>query len=102
MKVTTWNNGSFNKSGAGYGVRISNADRDIYFKKSWKSVIVHIEDFSVEIKLRDTFWTTCSELRSKKIGEYLIKHGYAEWSKGKPFNLEMEVLSEAHLRLNTY
>jgi len=67
MIVTTWNNGAFNKSGAGYGVRILKEDRDKYFDKSWGSVFVQFEDYSIEIKLRDTFWSTCSELRSKKM-----------------------------------
>ena len=62
MKVTTWNNGSYNQSGAGYGVRISSKDRDKYFKKTYKFINLEIEDFTVEIKLRETFWTTCPEL----------------------------------------
>lgn len=62
MKVTTWNNGSFNISGAGYGIRILKELRDQYFDRSWDTVVIHIEDKTIEIKLRDTFWTTCHEL----------------------------------------
>ena len=32
--VTVWNNGTFSKNGASYGLKISIADRDNYFKKS--------------------------------------------------------------------
>ncbi|MFD3157091.1 hypothetical protein ACFIJ5_09555 [Haloimpatiens sp. FM7330] len=89
MIVTTWNNGNYNTSGAGYGVKISKKDRQKFFDKAWDSVVIGISDFknSKEIHLHDTFWTTCSELRSAKIGKYLIDNGLGKWEKRKPYKL---------------
>lgn len=48
MKVTTWNNGDFNPTGAGYGIRIPRELRDMHFRLEWASVVLHIEDKTVE------------------------------------------------------
>jgi len=93
MIVKAWNNGSYSKTGGGYGISIYKADRAKYFNKSWESVVISIEDRSIEIKLLDTFWTTCNELRGKEIGEYLIKYGLGTWAKGKPYELELKNVS---------
>jgi hypothetical protein len=100
MKVKTWNNGNFNKSGAGYGIRIKKKDRDYYFDRTWDCVFVHIEENMVVIKLADTFWTTCNELRNKEIGKYLMKHGLSKWNKGLPYELELEIVNKNELRLS--
>ncbi len=42
MKVTGWSNGSPSASGAGYGLRISAADRDRYFDRSWSEVSIEL------------------------------------------------------------
>lgn len=71
MIVVGWNNGSPNdRTGAGYGIRITRADRDRYFEKSWKSVIIELEgEGSIGVRLSDSFWENCIELRSSKIGK---------------------------------
>ncbi len=92
MQVTTWNNGSFNESGAGYGVRISSRDREIFFDDRWEHVTVLVDNSSVHFDLKKTFWSTCPELRSKKIGEYLIKNGLERWQKGNPHKLSLSLV----------
>ncbi|WP_061994624.1 hypothetical protein [Clostridium sp. ATCC 25772] len=89
MKVTTWNDGSYNVFGSGYGVRISKLDRDKFFDVTWESVSIHIGQFgnSVEIPLYDTFWENCLELRSIKIGKYLIDNGLNKWESNNPHKL---------------
>lgn len=89
MIVKTWNDGSYNDSGAGYGIKISKCDRSKLFSKLDNKVIIHIGNISnsIEITLRDTFWTTCSELRSCEIGKYLIDNGLRRWEKYKPHKL---------------
>lgn len=99
MKVTTWNNGSFNMSGAGYGIRISKELRNRYFNINWDSIVLYVEEKTVEIKLRDTFWTTCSELRSKEIGLFLIKNGLDKWDKGQPHELELNIVKDNIFKL---
>ena len=99
MKVTTWNNGTFNPSGAGYGIRIPREFRDAHFKPEWDSVQLHIEDKVININLKPTFWTTCNELRSKEIGSYLIKHGLGKWDKGQPHILNLELVNRSSFQL---
>lgn len=89
MFVNTWNNGSYKESSTGYGVKISTTNREKFFDKSWKSVVVSISNpkNSIEIAIKDTFWTTCSELRSERIGKYIIENRLGKWEKGKPNKL---------------
>lgn len=89
MQVTTWNNGSFNMAGTGYGIRIPKKIRDTHFDTKWDTIILYIEDKKVSTKLKPTFWSTCNELRSKEIGSYLIKNGLGTWEKGRPHTLEI-------------
>jgi hypothetical protein len=84
MKVAGWNNGDWNASGAGYGVRISRADRDKNFKREWSSVIVKIGGREpTEIKLTDSFWKDCIELRSRAIGVWMMALGLRSWPPHK-------------------
>lgn len=99
MKVKTWNNGSFSKSGVGYGISIPKGSREKFFNKDWSSVIIHIDNTEVVIILNNTFWTTCNELRSKEIGKFLIGKGLAEWEKGKPHELNLKVCTYREFKL---
>ena len=76
-------------SGAGYGFKISRADRDRYFKRTWKSVIVELPkengSISVEVNIRkESFWNTCLELIHQEIGRWLLETGHAPWKRGNP------------------
>lgn len=35
MIGTVWNNGRYDSSGVGYGIKIGQTDRDKYFNKDW-------------------------------------------------------------------
>ena len=65
-------------------------DKKKYFKPSWNKVIVILEGKEVYVNLTDSFCRNCRELRSKKIGQWLIERGHHRWERGKPpkFNLE--------------
>lgn len=99
IQVTTWNNGSFNITGAGYGIMIHKEFRDTQFDPKWDSILLHIEDKKVSIKLNPTFWSTCNELRSKEIGSYLIKRRLGKWEKGQPHILELLFIGQNEFRL---
>lgn len=88
MIVSTWNNGDYNKTGSGYGIRILKSDRD-KFSIEWNHVIISIinENRIIKIPLKKTFWSKCCELRSKDIGEFLIKHDMGNWEKRSPYKL---------------
>ncbi len=102
MIVTGWNNGSpNNRTGAGYGIRITAQDQERYIKKSWSLVSIEFESGdSVNIRLSASFWRKCSELRNTKIGKWMINNRFAPWPKGSPPNLKLEPVAEGTFRLN--
>lgn len=51
MIGTVWNNGSYCLSGAGYGIKISKTDRDKYFNRDWKKVLLELGDEKVLYQL---------------------------------------------------
>lgn len=98
MVVVGWNSGRHEKTGAGYGVKINRQDRDSFFRKEWKSVVVLLPDGKqVEINIdKPSFWNdTCRELISKEIGSWLRSEGLAPWPKGKPPRFELKEAGEA-------
>ncbi len=88
MIVTAWNNGAHNRNGSGYGIKISNADRDAFFKQEWDVVVLEIEGEPepAEVKInKETFWAEANrELTSPAVGKWLRKNGLAPWPQGKP------------------
>lgn len=88
MIVTAWNNGDHHESGAGYGLKVSAADRDRYFRREWGTVVLELEGYPklVEVNIdKDSFWgLKCRELISQEIGGWLKRNGLAPWAKGKP------------------
>ena len=98
MIVKAWNNGKHNPTGAGYGLKLRPADRDKYFDRQWKSVIVEIphrsEWVEAEVNVsKKSFWNSrCRELINKEIGRWLIAQGLAPWPKRKPPRIELEPL----------
>ena len=90
MKVVGWNNGSPNNiTGAGYGIKVNPKDRDKYFQKAWKEIIIILDDKEIKVNLSESFWKRCSELRKKEIGRWMIEKGIAPWCKGNPPELEL-------------
>jgi len=103
MIAVGWNNGSpNNKTGAGYGIRITRRDRDKFFDKSWESVTLGLEsDEVIEVKLSPSFWEGCIELRSARIGKWMLDHGLAPWPRGQPPQFQLEPRGEKRFRLST-
>ncbi|APH39490.1 hypothetical protein [Methanohalophilus halophilus] len=98
MIVTSWNNGKLSDSGAGYGLKIDENDRDQYFKKEWDNVELQLINYPhiVEVNInKQSFWSgNCRELINKDIGIWLIENGLAPWKKGQPPKLTMEPISK--------
>lgn len=42
------------------------------------------------VTLSDSFWRTCSELRSSELGTWLRRHGLAPWPHRQPPTLRIE------------
>ena len=96
MIGTTWNNG-----GDGYGIKISESDRDSYFSEDWDSVFLTLEGESGEVEVninKPSFRCgNCRELISKEIKLWLKKNGKDTWPKGHPHQVKLEPDGEPHL-----
>ena len=92
MMVTAWNNGS-----TGYGVRIAMRDREQFFRKEWKSVILELEGSTVQVEVnvdKLSFWRPgCGELISREIRVWLKENGLDSWPHRDPPKLLLEPLS---------
>ena len=102
MIVVGWNNGSPNdRTGGGYGIRVTREDRDRYFQRRWPSVTIELDkENMIEVKLSDSFWRGCIELRSKRIGKWMLDRRLAPWPKGSPPRLKLEPIGNRQFRLS--
>jgi hypothetical protein len=101
MRVSAWNNGTHLKSGAGYGLRMSRAIRDRWFRPEWPNVVLELDGGTrVAISLTPSFWRSCSELRSAELGRWLLRLGLAPWPSGAPPFLELEHMEGSRFRLS--
>jgi len=103
---TAWNNGKHHATGAGYGLKVPIADRDRYFNREWKSVILEISERGDLIKIemnvdKPSFWNeTCREIINKDFGKWLRKSGLVPWLPGKPPKLIIKVIGERRFRIS--
>ncbi|MCY4033143.1 MAG: hypothetical protein OXF19_03845 [Hyphomicrobiales bacterium] len=108
MIVSAWNGHNNN---AGYGIRVSCADRDKYFSKEWKCIQIKVADGSeITCKLAASFWNTCREIRSNALQGWFIELGHTRktqggwertWEKGKPPKFHLRQISGNRFTLNT-
>jgi hypothetical protein len=55
--------------GSGYGLHIRPGDRDRFFERAWRQVILDLAgQGQVVVAVSPSFWRTCTELRSVEIG----------------------------------
>lgn len=89
-----WKNGKHLANNTLYGIRITAKDRDAYFKREWKSVILYLngEPQSVMVNIdKDSFWEAdCIELINNKIKYWLNKNKKIPWPKGYPPEVILE------------
>ena len=99
----TWNNGHRHASGAGYGIKITMQDREQFFNRSWQSVMLHLNDYSIPIEVnvaKASFWNkTCGELIKKDIGIWLIQNDCALGTLGWPFEIKMTVIGVRRFKI---
>ncbi|MGO2129182.1 MAG: hypothetical protein ACTH4U_10610 [Pseudoalteromonas prydzensis] len=91
--ITAWRSGRVNHlTGAGFGLRIPKNIRRDFFSKEWQFIYIrtHSETFKVNITLG--FWNECNEVRSPKIGLWLIDNNLNSWSNGRPPKISLEYL----------
>lgn len=101
MIWTAWNNGSHHPTGAGYGFKVSAADRDRVFSPDWGAVQINLLGATGRVHAlvnvdKDSFWgPNCRELIHHVIGEWLIDAGYAPWPRGKPPKFKVRQTGDA-------
>jgi hypothetical protein len=87
FSATAWNNGKHHQSGAGYGLKISVADRDRYFQRQWRTVQLRIgakRPITVNTD-KASFWNgSCRELISVELGRWMLTNRFAPWPSGQP------------------
>ena len=107
FSATAWNNGRWHASGAGYGLKVSVADRDRFFQKDWRTVTLRLVAGSrlVDVDVncaKDSFWNgTCRELISRDIGRWLSDLGLAPWPKGQPPRFDLSPIKPGVFRVQT-
>ena len=95
-----WSNGSPSESGAGYGLRVSKADRDTAFSREWTDVTLIFPDGrEIRAEIKPSFWRKCSEFRSAEIGKWLLREQLAPWPKGSPPTVVLEPAGPAKFRV---
>jgi hypothetical protein len=99
---TAWNNGRYDNSGNGYGLKVPIADRDKYFSRSAHSAILVLPDLA-EIAVntgKESFWSeTCRELISKELGRWFIRSRLAPWASGNPPKIRVTSLGNARFKV---
>jgi hypothetical protein len=100
MRATAWSNGSPRGSGAGYGLKISRQDRDRFFDHGWSAIVLHLPGQDpANVPLSESFWRSCTELRSVAIGRWLILSGLAPWPRGNPPVLTLQQTGDRAFRV---
>jgi len=102
MIVSGWSNGKANnRTGGGYGIKISRKDRNDHFRRTWPSVIVEIDNGQVlDIAPSPSFWRNCPELRRREIGRWILDQRAAPWERGKPPKFRLDPIADRRFRLS--
>ena len=95
MDVSGWSNG-----GSTFGIRVGAANRDMYFDRSWKRIVLVVDGVDHPISLTAGFWIKCPELRGGVIRDWLQEQGLDSWQPGKPPRFTLVPLGEARFRLD--
>lgn len=83
--ASAWSNGSPSRTGAGYGLKFTDEDRDRHFDRHWKTVVLELDGAqTVTASVSEAFWRKCAELRAAGFGRWLMANGAAPWPKGSP------------------
>lgn len=96
MLARAWNNGKFLENGAGYGILLSEQFRDEYLDVDWPSIRLELEGMEGEVELainNSVFWSRGRELKSTKIGRWLIANGCGHFDEEHPVELVLTPLS---------
>ena len=103
--ATAWNNGHWQDSGAGYGLKVATTDRDRFFQRDWRFVTLRlvVESGFVDVDVncaKDSFWNgTCRELIARDVGRWFINLGLARWPNGSPPRFDLSPIKAGVFRV---
>jgi hypothetical protein len=70
-------------------VRVANV-LGFYSYQSWDQIFIDLGARGTAIvRLSQSFWSRCTELRSAAVGRWLLERGLAPWPDGEPPRLEL-------------
>ena len=101
--VKAWSNGAHHPTGAGYGLKVSAADRDRYFRREWGTATIELPNgVCAHVNIdKNSFWnTSCRELISHEIGQWLLHTRLAPWTADEPPDLLLEPIVRNRFRLD--
>ena len=94
MKVTGWSNGK-----STYGIKVGRPNREAFFHRSLTRFVVEVDGIDDVHSPTDAFWSTCPELRSPAIRDWLRRQGPLPWAHRKPPRFTLVPLGEGRFRL---
>ena len=86
MQVTGWKS---SRRGGTLGLRVGKDSAKKFFPRNWHSVQIELDGQLVTVPITKTFWTSCPELRSHFITEFLERHGLSPWRPGSPPKMQL-------------
>lgn len=102
MRVSAWKGGKFSAGRRPtLGIRIGRKNVENHFDRSWNEVLVQLDGQAAKVGITPTFWSSCPELRSAAIGDWLRARKIAPWRTGRPPKLELTPLGGNHFRLSS-
>lgn len=82
--LSTWNNGSWHETGAGYGFRVDKKYQHLF--RGYTNITVILPDGTqANPNITQSFWGTCPDLRHQNIGLYLLSVNQGQWQGRNPF-----------------
>jgi hypothetical protein len=97
MRASAWKNG-----GETYGIRVTHADRNAYFRPEWTEIHVEIDREWHRFPVTPSFWRKCSEFRDqgRVIRDWLQRQFGLPWARGNPPQVELTPLGDNRFRLS--
>ncbi len=97
--LSAWNNGSRNANGSGYGLRVPKNQKALFAGLQKVDIVLPDNTTVPNINITQGFWNSCSELRSKAIGQYFHKTGQALWAKWVPPKFNMVFIARNKIKI---
>lgn len=101
MIVTGWKNGKFGtRQDVAVGLAIGRKNREQYFDKKWDHILIDFDGGTARVAIANRFWTSCPELRSRAIADWMKRNGLIPWPKGLPPRIKLIPIAQNKFQLS--